>query len=913
MCRDYDFEDLDCFESGPQEQELHMIGQTISHYQILEKLGEGGMGVVYKAKDTKLNRMVALKFLPEHIAGSEKDAARFMQEAQAAASLNHPNICTIHGIEESNGKHFIVMEFVDGQTLGEKSKPQIPNLKFALEIGIQIAEGLAAAHEKGVVHRDIKPENIMIRKDGRVQVMDFGLAKLRGASRLTKEGSTVGTAGYMSPEQVQGQGTDHRSDIFSLGVLLYEMLTGQLPFKGVHETAIAYEIVNVDSPPMSTFKPDISPELDAIVMECLEKDPNERAQSAKQVAIDLKRQKRESSRSRFSRTVPARQFESPASGPAVAQNRLFPSYRKFAWPLATALLVIALAVSIWSPWRPQKVSHPVMRFSVDLPQDGLMGFNTSSLDLSPDGKFIAYSGGSGGNTQLFLRPTDELAVHPLNGTAGAIYPAFSPDGQWIAYEVNGTVMKISVFGGAPQKLCDLQGFSRGITWANDNTILFGHVNRGILRVSASGGEPEPVSTLDSSNGEISHRFPQVLPDGNTIIFTVKQNNISTFDEAFIGAQRLDTGEKKVLIRGGSYGKYVPTGHLMYARGGSILAVSFDPSSLTVVGQPIPVEKGGWLNRGSGDAYFAFSKQGTLVFSPADPATFDNVLISWIDRSGNVRPLIDSARSFYTATISPDAQKLAVNIQSANDDIWIYHIGRKTLTRFTFGGGNFGNPIWSRDGKEIAYYSERGTAVDIFKKPWDGSGAEERLTQGLGVSYVSSYAPDGKAIAYVQNGDIWILPLDGDRKPIPFLSTPASEGFPSFSPDGRWLAYSSSESGRDEIYVVPYPQRAGKYQVSSGGGTYPLWTSDGKELCYTSGSVIKAVTITGTDPFDYSAERKVVTLPPSAYLADVAPNGQQFIIGTFRSQTVAQSSLTVVLEWFDDLKAKTSGMKTGVTR
>ena len=324
---------------------MAMIGTTISHYRILEKLGEGGMGVVYKAQDTKLNRTVALKFLPAQVSGSDQDKARFLQEAQAAAGLNHPNICTIHGIEEADGKHFIVMEFVDGQTLQEKKSSL--SMKQALEIGIQIADGLAAAHEKGIVHRDIKPENIMIRKDGIAQVMDFGLAKLRGASRLTKEGSTVGTAGYMSPEQVQGQETDHRADIFSLGVLLYEMLTGQLPFKGVHETAIAYEIVNVDSPPMSSIKPEIPPELDAIVMECLEKDPNDRTQSAKQVAVDLKRYKRESSKSRLSRTMPARTFEAAPSGRIPVSS--LPSVQRFLWPSVTGALIVAVAVLLWSP------------------------------------------------------------------------------------------------------------------------------------------------------------------------------------------------------------------------------------------------------------------------------------------------------------------------------------------------------------------------------------------------------------------------------------------------------------------------------------------------------------------------------------------------------------------------------------
>ncbi|MBF8295160.1 MAG: Protein kinase protein [Bacteroidetes bacterium] len=525
-----------------------MIGQIISHYKILGKLGEGGMGVVYKAQDTTLDRVVALKFLPDHVAAGSDELARFVQEAKAAAALNHPNICTIYGIEQSGGKHFIAMEFVDGQTLQEKKSSL--STKQALDVGVQIAEGLAAAHEKGIVHRDIKPENIMFRKDGRVQIMDFGLAKLRGASRLTKEGSTVGTASYMSPEQVQGQETDHRSDIFSLGVLLYEMLAGQPPFKGVHETAIAYEIVNVDSPPLSSIKPEITPELDAIVLECLEKDPNERTQSAKQVAVDLKRHRRESSRSRLSRSVPARTYSSASPDQTAEKASSFIPFHQYLWPATAAVLCVALALLAWSPWRPEQTSRPVMRFSINLPENSLI-LTTSSLDITADGKLLAYAGGSGVSSQIFLRRMDKLGVQPLAGTSGALYPSFSPDGRWLAYEIGGTLMKIPVSGGASQKLCNIQGLSRGITWENDHSILFGHVNRGIFRVSANGGEPEPVTKLDSANGEISHRFPQLLPDGNTIIYTVKQNNISTFDDAIIVAQRLDS----YLCR--SYGRVVP--------------------------------------------------------------------------------------------------------------------------------------------------------------------------------------------------------------------------------------------------------------------------------------------------------------------------------------------------------------------
>ncbi len=836
-----------------------------------------------------------------------------MQEARAAAALNHPNICTIYGIESFDARQFIVMEFVDGQMLEEKKTAL--SQKQAIEIGIQIADGLAVAHEHGIVHRDIKPENIMIRKDGRVQIMDFGLAKLRGASRLTKEGSTVGTAGYMSPEQIQGMETDHRSDIFSLGVLLFEMLAGQPPFKGVHETAMAYEIVNVDTPPLSSIKPDIAPELEAIVSECLEKDPNERTQSAKQVAIDLKRHRRESSRSRLSRTMPARSLS--AAGIETQGMNGASMIRRFLWPGAVAVLVLALGLVAWSPWRAEPVQRPVMRFSINLPDNNLI-VTTSSIDISADGKLLAYAGGNGTSTQIIIRRMDALDLTPLPGTNGALYPTFSPDARWLAYEVNGTLMKIPVSGGAAQKLCNIEGLSRGIVWENEHSILFGHINRGIFRVASEGGTPEAVTRPDSASGEISHRFPQILPDGKTLIYTVKQNNISTFDDAIIVAERMDSGERKVLLRGGMFGRYVPSGHLVYVRTGSIYAIPMDAATLTVEGQSVAIEKGGWQNSASGDAYLAFSPGGTFVFSPADPTTVATIDLSWLGRNGVVRPLLDSANAFFSASLSPDGQKLATTIQAANDDIWIYHILRKTLTRFTFGGGNSSFPVWSPDGKYVVYTSERGSMIDLFRKPWDGSSAGERLTTGLSVSEVSSYSPDGKAIAFVQNGDVWILPLDGDRTPRPFIEGPANEASPRFSADGRWLAYSSNESGNDEIYVVPYPQRSAKFQISSGGGATPFWTRDGKELVFTtssalnrrrrSGGAIMAVQITGTAPFDYSAERTLVALPPSSVVTDISPNGQQFVLTVARTQTQGQNDLTTVLEWFDDLKTKTQSAR-----
>ncbi|HEY6952144.1 MAG TPA: protein kinase [Bacteroidota bacterium] len=882
-----------------------MIGSTISHYKILEKLGEGGMGVVYKAQDTKLDRFVALKFLPPHLNASEADKARFIQEAKAASALNHPNVCTIHDIQEHDGQMFIIMEFVEGQTLQEKKSSV--SFKQAIDIGIQVADGLAAAHEKGIVHRDIKPENIMIRKDGIAQIMDFGLAKLHGVSRLTKEGSTVGTAGYMSPEQVQGQDADHRSDIFSYGVLLYELLTGQLPFKGIHETALAYEIVNVDPAPMSSVRPEIDPTLDALVLECLEKDPNERSQSARQIAIDLKRFKRESSRQRMSRITAARPV--PDTRRLETIETATTKWRRTVWPAISGLLALFVVVLVWNPWRTSVVTRPVMRFTIDLPANApLVGGNTNGVTLSSDGRYMAYCGLSGNTIRLFVRRLDQLDAVPIQGTDGALYPVFSPDDQWIAYEANGAIWKVPIAGGASERICAIEGQSRGIAWTHDNTILFGHISRGISRVSAEGGTPELITKLDTKAGEISHRFPQLLPDGKTIIFTVKTNNIATFDDALIEAERIGSGKRTILVRGGTGGQYVPAGYLVYGRGASIYAVSLDADRLEVKGPPVAIEAGGWLNHGSGDVVMAFSSTGAFVFAPSGPLSFDNVAEVWLNRQGKMLPLLDSARAYAAASFSPDGQKIAIAVQAANDDIWVYHRIRGTLTRLTFEGGNHADPLWSPDGKYVFYLAENGATPDIFRKAWDGSGPEERLTNGLNVSSLTSIRSDGKVLAFIQNGDIWILPLDGDRKPVPFLRTPAIERGASFSPDGRWIAYSSNESGRDEVYVIPYPGRDGKWQISADGGIAPLWNRNGRELFYINDSKLMVTEIKESSSFDFSIPKVLFTIPPNASIQDIAPQGDRFAAGVVRTQELTQSKLTVVLEWISELNGKFAGSK-----
>ena len=896
-----------------------MIGQTISHYKILEKLGEGGMGVVYKAHDTNLDRDVALKFLPAHLSASEQDKARFMQEAKAASAINHPNICTIYSIDDYEGQLFIAMEFVDGQTL--RDKRGTINFKQAIDIGIQIADGLAAAHEKGIVHRDIKPENIMVRKDGIAQIMDFGLAKLRASgskfTRLTKEGSTVGTAGYMSPEQVQGLDADHRSDIFSYGVLLYELLTGQLPFRGVHETALAYEIVNVDPPPMSSVKPEIDPNLDSIVLECLEKDPRERTQSIAQVSLDLKRHRRESSRQRASRITSVRPVVKLAQSSGQIEHSE-KSRKPLFWCALSALLTIAVIFLILNPWQKESGSSTqALRFSVELPENAPLygGVGGRGLAISPNGKYIVYQAQIKNTFQIYLHRMDEMSSTAIPGTENASECTFSPDGQWVIFNsAQHKLVKVPILGGASQELCQTQGATRGICWISDNTVLFEQVSSGIFRVSANGGTPEAITLLDSASGEISHRFPQLLPDGKTILFTIKQNNITSFDDAVIAAQRIGTKDRKILVRGGSFAKYVPTGYLIYMRAKTIFAVPFDAEQLEVKGPPVPIEEGILMNGSSGNAYIDFSNNGILIFAPSGTlAPFENLMLSWMDRHAATSPLFDTLRGYNRTRLSPDGQKVATDISAANDDIWVCQTTRGILTRLTLGDGNNNFPMWSPDGKYVVYNSEKGRAPNIFRKPWDGSTEEERLTNSSNAQIPISFTPDGKLLSFYENGDIWILPLDSSGgknklKPWPFIQSPAEEARGLFSPDGRWMAYTSDESGKNEVCVVAFPKRERKWQISNGGGVYPIWSRNRKELFYINGSSLMVVNVLITSTFDFSVPRKVCEIPANVTIWDISPDGQQFLATVTKTQQLTLPRLEVVTDWFEAVKAKCAGNK-----
>ncbi|MBF8296773.1 MAG: serine/threonine protein kinase [Bacteroidetes bacterium] len=897
-----------------------MIGQIVSHYKILEKLGEGGMGVVYKAQDTKLNRAVALKFLPSHLSTSEQDKARFLQEAQAAAALSHPNICTIYGIEEHEGQAFIAMELVDGQTLREKK--QNFSVKQSIDIGIQIADGLAAAHEKGIVHRDIKPENIMIRKDGIVQIMDFGLAKLRGASRLTKEGSTVGTVGYMSPEQVLGQDSDHRTDVFSLGVILYELFAGQSPFKGIHETAITYEIVNVDAIPISSVKPDVDPQLDAIILECLAKEPGERYQSVAEVAKELRRFKRETSKARVSRVSVTREAYRPSAiSPIQSTGEFHPieclAIKKLLSPerLAFGAVLLALIALAIFHFTETPTDSRTYRATILPPEKTSLSSSFGGhIALSPDGRLLAFvARDSAGKTVLWVRPLNALTGQALNGTDDASFPFWSPDSRFIGFFASGKLKKIEASGGPPQTLCDAPT-GRGGTWNDKGTILFCPSNGpfSLSRVSAAGGVPVIITKLDSSRSETSHRWPCFLPDGEHFLFTTRTTTGGVGEGDAIFVASLDTAfTPRVLIKSGSSVDYA-YGHLLFAREQTLMAQPFDVKTFEITGDAFPISESVYFESFTSRTSFSVSQNGILAYQTGTSSA--GIKLLWYDKTGKQTGALNQSSVYHDLRLSPDGRRVAISqfdAKSRNTDIWLYEIGRSVWTKFTFDPALERWPIWSPDGSTIVFASNRKGRLDLFQRSSSGAGSEELLLESNLQKYPSDWSRDGRFIAYhtedlKTKSDIWILPMKGERKPFLFLQTEFIEVRASFSPDGRWIAYQSDESGRFEVYIRPFPGPGGKWQVSTNGGTRPRWRRDGKELFYLElDAKIMAAEITlGSTTVDVGSARSLFQIRPfgggARDIYDVTSDGQRFLVASPGSEEIS-SPVTLVVNWTAEIR------------
>ena len=878
--------------------------QRLGPYEILSGIGAGGMGEVYRARDTRLDRIVAVKILSDHIAERAGLRERFDREARTIASLNHPHICTLYDIGSQDGIDYLVMEYLEGKTLAEHLKKGPLPLSQTLQYAIEIADALDKAHRKGITHRDLKPSNIMLTKSG-TKLLDFGLAKLKQETApanislsklptandaITQQGTILGTLQYMAPEQLEGKEADTRTDIFAFGTVVYEMATGKKAFEGKSQASLIAKILETEPPPISSLQPMTPPAFDRVVRKCLAKEPEKRWQAASDICDELKWIAEE----RAPKTLP--------TAVAVAPSRI-----SRLWMLISAVACLiaasfaAFAVWILKPAAPK----PVIRFAMSLPPGQRLDISRSAIAISPDGTHLVYAAGpSNLTTQLYVRALDGLEANPIPGTGGGGDPFFSPDSQWIGFTTPGKLMKLSLRGGAPVSLVDLNfaGFF-GASWGSRGRIalvpqLFGPVQQ----IPDTGGNLQPLTRLDKVEG--THRWPEFLPDGKSILFTALQSaNTSN-----ISAQMLGTGERRDLRLTGSFPHYAPSGHLVYVQGTNLMAVPFNPQRLAITGAAVPVIVG--VLSAGGIAQYSFSLTGTLIYVPGSVQAAGLKLV-WVDRKGTEQPLPAPAHNYVLPKVSPDGRRVAVGIEESDSQIWLYDLGRDTLTRLTLEGNANIDPVWTPDGKRVVF---KGTGNRLFWQPGDGSAGAEALTNSeLATNNVpGSWTPDGQVLVFMEINpntgyDLYTLPLK-DGKPRPFLRTPSLETAPRFSADGHFIAYASDESGRIEIYVRPYPGPGGKWQISTEGGSEPVWNPNGKELFYRSGNKVMAVEITTQPIFSAGKPRMLfegpyVPSPRSFADYDVSPDGQRFLMLKRSEEAQAPAEINVVLNWFEELKQK----------
>ena len=876
-------------------------GSRLGPYEVVSPIGAGGMGEVWKARDTRLERTVAVKVLPQKFSASEEVKRRFEREAKAIAQLSHPHICALYDVGREGETEYLVMEYLEGETLADRlAKGALP-LERTLRFGIQITDALDKAHRQGIVHRDLKPGNVMLTRSG-VKLLDFGLAHAVAPAApvgslsvlptqdkpLTAEGTILGTVQYMAPEQLEGKAVDARTDIFAFGATLFEMATGRKAFIGRTQASLIAAIMSSEPPAISTLQPMAPPSLDRVVRKCLLKDPEGRWQSAADIGSELKWVAEETS------TAAIPSFVSPRR----PRERLV-------WAFAGALaggLVVALA--LWSSMQTARPAlHPGARLAVTLPAEEPIDYLPSHvLALSPDGSRLVYIGKRGETRQIFLRPIDQWDAVPIPGTEGASNPFFSPDGQWVAFfSEDNKLKKVSLGGGLPVTLCSTSS-PLGGSWGPDDTIVFTrNFTSGLWKISAKGGTPKEVTSPDVARNERVHIWPQLLPGEKAVLFTIWMG--VSFDDARIAVADLETGRVRILFEGGSDARYLPSGHLVYARGGSLLAVPFDAARLQVTGPPVTVLPGVLSSGVNGESQIDVSLEGSLAYLPGGVRSWEKTLV-WVDRRGASVPVSETRKNFASPHLSPDGGRLAVTVQGGTFDIWVYEIGRGVLTRLSFGADD-SDALWARDGKRVVWSSSRGGQNNLFWRAADASTPEERLTTSQHPQFPYSFSPDGKALLLLDidpstGEDLWIMPLEGDKTPRPFVRTPFREHLASFSPDGGWIAYSSDESGREEVYVAPYPGGGGKVQVTPAGGTEPAWSPKGHELFYRQDDRMMAVPVETRPSLQVG---KPVVLFAAKYDAgyDVSPDGQRFLMVKKSEEQALPAQINIVLDWLDELR------------
>jgi Tol biopolymer transport system component len=893
-------------------------GVRLGPYEIVAPLGAGGMGEVYRARDTRLDRTVAIKVLPPQLAADPQLRERFEREARAVSSLQHPHICALFDVGHQDGVDFLVLEYLEGETLADRlARARAIPVADALKIAIEFCDALDKAHRCGIVHRDLKPANVMLTKSG-AKLLDFGLAKTAAPvvttsslsmaattpPNVTAQGTILGTFQYMAPEQIEGLDADARTDIFAFGAVLFEMLAGRTAFEGKTRASLLGAILKDEPPRVSHVQPVAPPALDRVVSTCLAKDPDDRYQSARDLLRDL----------RWVVSGAAEAVGVPAARPARYITRA-------GWAIVAALSIAMLAAAfIIQRLRPAPAVDPI-QFSITPPPNATFatppGGGTGAatqLAVSPDGRFVVFVGSGQAGFQLWLRSMNSLDARVLPGTESGTFPFWSPDSRYVAFFANGQLKKVNVAGGPPVVLCDASG-GRGGAWNRDNVIVFSPASTGPLqRVSSAGGVPQPASTLDDTYGESSHRFPSFLPDGRHFVFAGTVGVCCPASKpARVRIGALDSLDAPTLLQVESWASFA-SGHLLFNRDGTLMAQAFDAARLRMSGDPFPIVEG-VMSEGSRYASFSASESGTVVYALGGARATKQ--LTWLDRTGKIVGTVGEPAAYLSMALSPDDRRVAVSQATGvpeNRDIWILDAARGTPRRFTFDPGNDNSPIWAPDGSAIVFAGNRDAQQTLRRKRVDDAAAEETIpTDARGAMLPTDWSADGRYVAVTRDqgtagsADIWAVPLSGDRKPIPIAQSASGENYGRFAPDGHWIAYQSSESGSMQIYVQPFPPTGGRFQISKAGGSQPIWRNDGKELFFLSAdSKLMAAAIDTTGSFQADTAKTLFTVNTTGFATSagwqygVSKDGRRFLMNVLQQRTTSLP-LTVVVNWISAIQ------------